>query len=279
MSLFITIDLEDWYTAHDYAIPKSSWDSCESRVEKSTIELLDLLSRYRVKAIFFVLGYIANRHPDLIREISDRGHIIASHGYWHEKLYDLNEEEFKSDLRMSLQLLESITGKKVTYFRAPSWTYDKRSEYLHGVLSAEGILVDSSLQPFRTPLSGVANAPLAPYYPTLKAKDRRILEFPVPVYKLGPLIIPFCGGFYFRLMPYRYIDFMLKKLLEKRDCFIYIHPWEIDNEQPKPRAPLYIRFIHNFGIRGAKHKLEKLLMNYRFSDPNRFGVGEFADEK
>lgn len=279
MRLFLTIDLEDWYNAHDYGIPTSSWDECESRVERNTIELLDLLSDYNVKAIFFVLGYIANRHPDLVREISNRGHVIASHGYWHEKLYEMDKDEFKLDLKMSLQLLENITGKKVKHYRAPSWTYDERSMYLHEVLHEEGILVDSSLQPFKTPLSGMANVTLEPHYLSTKGNKNKILEFPVPVCKLGPLLIPFSGGFYFRVMPFMFIERCLNKLLQKQDGFIYIHPWEIDRGQPRPRAPLYIKIIHNYGIKGAKRKLEKLLMNYRVSDPNRFGIGEFADEK
>lgn len=279
MRLFMTIDLEDWYNAHGYAIPRNTWDQCESRVEKNTVELLDLLSKYNIKAIFFVLGYIASRHPDLVREISDRGHIIASHGYWHEKLYEMDKDTFKKDLHTTNQLLEDITGKKVTHFRAPSWTYDERSEYLHEILKEEGIQVDSSLQPFKTPLSGVSNASLEPYYPNIKGQISSILEFPVPVLKLGPLMIPFCGGFYFRVMPYKFIDGCLKRLLYQRDCFIYLHPWEIDSKQPKLQVSLPIKLIHHYGIKGAKRKLEKLFINYKFSDPNRFGVGEFVDGK
>lgn len=273
MKLFITIDLEDWYNAHDYSIPRSAWDECQSRVEKNTLKLLDLLEKYDVKAIFFVLGYIAKRHPDLVKEISERGHVIASHGYWHEKLYELNKDKLKSDLSMSLKLLENITGKKVRYYRAPSWTYDKRSEYLHEILMDEGIQVDSSLQPFQTPLSGVAKASLKPYYPVINGRKSRVLEFPVPVCKIGPLKIPFCGGFYFRVIPYWFIDICLKLTLKKRDCFVYIHPWEIDSEQPKPPAPMYIRLIHNYGIKGTERKLEKLLNNFKFDDPNGFGAG------
>ncbi|MDD3173062.1 MAG: polysaccharide deacetylase family protein [Herbinix sp.] len=279
MKLFLTIDLEDWYNAHDYAIPKESWDECQSRVEKNTIELLNLLSKYDVKAVFFVLGYIAKRHPELVKDISERGHEIASHGYWHDKLYDLNKDELKSDLKMSLQHLEGITDKKVRYYRAPSWTYDKRSEYLHDILKGEGILVDSSVQPFWTPLSGITGASFEPYYPVINEKKSRVLEFPVPVYKIGPLKIPFCGGFYFRLMPYWFIDFCLKDTLKRRDCFVYIHPWEIDSEQPKPRVSLLMKFIHNYGIKGNKRKLERLLKNYKFSDPKKFGIGELTDDE
>lgn len=274
MKLFMTIDLEDWYNAHDYAIPRDFWDTCESRIEKNTGRLLDILSKYQVKAVFFVLGYIAGRHPALVKEIAGRGHVIASHGYWHEKLYELTREELTLDLKRSLRQLEDITGKKIRFFRAPSWTYDKRSEYLHEVLMEEGILVDSSLQPFRTPLSGVGGAPLEPFYPKMNQKQSNVLEFPVPVCKLGPLRIPFCGGFYFRVLPYRFIHHCLKKTLKQRDCFVYIHPWEIDSKQPKPKAPLYIKLIHNYGIKSTERKLEKLLKNFTFSNPESFGVGD-----
>ena len=279
MRLFMTIDLEDWYNAHDYAIPTDLWDSCESRVEKNTYELLDLLGKHEVKAIFFVLGYIANRHPKLIKEISARGHIIASHGYWHKKLYEMDQEAFREDLKMSLQLLEQLTGKRAKYFRAPSWTYDERSEYLHGVLIEEGIQVDSSLQPFKTPLSGVANAPLKPFYPVTDKQGQKILEFPVPVISYGSIKIPFCGGFYFRVMPYLGVKTCLKSLLKHRDAFMYIHPWELDSGQPKPRAPLYISLIHNYGIKSTKKKLEKLLTDFSFQDPNKYGFGEVSDDK
>lgn len=279
MKLFMTIDLEDWYNTHDYAIPKESWDECQSRVANNTRKLLDLLSKYDVKAVFFVLGYIAERHPELIREISTRGHEIASHGYWHEKLFDLTKDKFRKDLQRSLRLLEGITGKKVRYYRAPSWTFDKRSEYLHELLMEEGILVDSSLQPFRTPLSGVAGASLEPYYPLIKDRKSKVLEFPVPVCKIGPVRIPFCGGFYFRVMPYWLIDKCFKNTLKRRDCFVYIHPWEIDSDQPRPQVPLLIKIIHNYGIKGTEFKLEKLLKNYKFSDPMRFGIGEIKDDE
>ncbi len=279
MKLFMTIDLEDWYNAHDYAIPRESWDACESRIEKNTKRLLDILLKYQVKAIFFVLGYIAERHSALVKEIADRGHVIASHGYWHDKLYELTREELTLDLQMSLRQLENITGAKVRFFRAPSWTYDKRSEYLHEVLMEEGIQVDSSLQPFRTPLSGVGGAPLEPFYPRVNQKQSSVLEFPVPVCKLGPLRIPFCGGFYFRVLPYCFIHHCLKKTLKQRDCFVYIHPWEIDSEQPKQKAPLYIKLIHNYGIKGTERKLEKLLKNFTFSNPESFGVGDGIDDE
>jgi len=274
MKLFMTIDLEDWYNAHDYAISRDFWNECESRIEKNTRRLLDILSKYQVKAVFFVLGYIADRHPSLVKEIADRGHVIASHGYWHYKLYELTREELSMDVKESLQKLEDLSGKKVRFFRAPSWTYDKRSEYLHEVLMEEGIQVDSSLQPFRTPLSGVRGAPLEPFYPIVSQRQSSVLEFPVPVCKLGPLRIPFCGGFYFRVMPYWFIKHCLKKTLMQHDCFVYIHPWEIDREQPKPKAPLYIKLIHNYGIKNTGRKLEKLLNEFSFSHPESFGVGD-----
>jgi hypothetical protein len=125
----------------------------------------------------------------------------------------------------------------------------------------------------------MANVTSEPHYLFLKGNKNKILEFPVPVCKIGPLLIPFCGGFYFRVMPLLCIKRCLNKTLQRQDSFIYIHPWEIDSGQPKLPAPLYIKIIHNIGIKGAKRKLEKMLMNYSFSDPNRFGIGEYADEK
>lgn len=273
MKLFLTIDLEDWYCAHDYNIPMQSWDGLESRVEEDVHKLLELLDRYQVRAIFFVLGYIAQRHPELVKEISAKGHIIASHSYSHTKLYEMDKEQFRSDLKRSLELLERLTGKKVKYFRSPSWTFDHRSEYLPEVLSEEGMLVDSSLQPFRTPLSGVKNGKTYPHYLTVHGGSGRILEFPVPVFQIGPLKIPFCGGLYFRALPFWLLVFCFKKTLKRRDCFLYIHPWEIDYGQPKLKVPLYIRFTHTYGIKGNERKLEKFFMKFKFNDPEEFGAG------
>jgi len=279
MKLFMTIDLEDWYNAHDYAIPKEKWNSCESRAENTTRCLLELLSKYEVKAVFFVLGYIAERHPELVLEISAQGHKIGTHGYMHDKLYQMSREQLEQDIHRSIQLLKDITGKEIKHYRAPSWTFDQRTEYLHEILQKEGIQVDSSLQPFWTPLSGVAGAPSRIHYPVINHEKSKVLEFPAPVCEIGPLRFPFCGGLYLRMAPYWLIKKCLKRTLKKQDCFLYIHPWELDAKPPKHKASPFIKLIHNYGIRNMKNKLAKLFRDFEFCDPERFGVGEQIDEK
>lgn len=270
--------MEEWYHAHDYNLPRQDWNKLESRVEESTKDLLSILHKYDVKAVFFILGSVAESNPRFIKHIQDQGHVIACHGFWHEKLHQLTRDALKNDIHMTKNVLESITGEPVHFYRAPSWTFDHKTEYLKDILIEESFKVDSSLQPFRTPLSGVNGAKTGLHRLYSESDDRHLMEFPVPLCKLGPFKVPFSGGFYFRVLPISIVKFCLSKTLKNQDCFLYFHPWEFDVEQPRPKASWLIQFIHHYGIKRNMKKLEDILQNFKFSDPKMFGIEDHAHE-
>ncbi|MCZ8512622.1 DUF3473 domain-containing protein [Paenibacillus filicis] len=260
----LTVDVEDWYMTSDFDIPHQEWHRFEDRVAGSTRMLLELFEKYEVKGTFFILGCVASRHPELVAEIAGRGHEIASHGYWHRMLTRLSEEEFREDLRLSKRLLEEISGSPVTMFRAPSWSIAKdRFHYLR-IMEEEGFHCDSSLQPFRTPLSGVDGAPLEPFMPVVNGRKLELLEFPPTVLQMKGIRMPFSGGFYLRVLPYPFIRQALRSVNRTRPGMIYIHPWEVDPDQPRlPGSPL-VRLSHYYRLRSTLGKLERLLQDFEF---------------
>lgn len=233
----LTIDMEDWYQTNDFDFPCSKWPEYEDRIERNTIELLDILDHTETKGTFFVLGYIAQKYPQLIREISTRGHEIASHGYEHRMLDAQSREWFTKDLILSKNILQDVTGKVVTGYRAASWSISRDTLWVFEVLEQEGFLYDSSLQPFRTPLSGVGKAPLRPFYPVIDGRKINILEYPSTVLKFGIFKIPFSGGFYLRFWPYWFVNHCFRQVSKKNTAMLYVHPWEIDVEQPRLDFP------------------------------------------
>ncbi|MCY9664235.1 DUF3473 domain-containing protein [Paenibacillus alginolyticus] len=261
----LTVDVEDWYMTSDFNFPQEKWGGFEDRVVTSTMNLLELFDRYEVKGTFFVLGCVAKRHPYLVEEIDRRGHEVASHGYWHRMLTTLSANEFREDLRASKEILERIVKKPVTLFRAPSWSVAAdRYDYLR-IMQEEGFTCDSSLQPFHTPLSGVAGAPVEPFVPIVGGEALELIEFPPTVLKLKALTLPFSGGFYLRAMPYQVVRKALKQVNNSRHGMIYIHPWEIDLEQPRMKASAFTRLSHYYGMRTTYRKLERLLSEFSFT--------------
>lgn len=261
----LTVDVEDWYQTSDFNFDLSDWPGFEDRVVGSTMELLELFDRYRVQGTFFVLGCVAEKHPGLIREIVNRGHEIGSHGGWHRLVTSMTPEQFRADVRYSKQLLEDITGKKVEFYRAPSWSIVPKCYEAFRILNEEGLVCDSSLQPFRTPLSGVSGTPHLPFYPVLSGSELNLLEFPSCVLKMGSLTLPFSGGLYMRTLPYSIIKWALKRVNRERPGMIYVHPWEIDTGQPRLKAAPLVRLAHYHNLGTMKVKLEKLLQDFRFA--------------
>jgi len=261
----LTVDVEDWYMTSDYDIPPEQWHLYEDRVVDSTMELLNLFARYQARGTFFILGCVAEKHPELVKEIAARGHEIASHGYWHRMLTRLTPEEFRADLRAAKEVLESVSGRPVTLYRAPSWSVSAdRLSYLR-IMHEEGVAIDSSLQPFRTPLSGISGMPLAPFKPVVEGSPIGILEFPPTVLKLFGVTVPFSGGFYLRATPSWMHRFALRTVNRTRPGMIYIHPWEIDPGQPNVKAGLLARLTHRYGLRVTRRKLERLLKSFSFA--------------
>ncbi len=268
-----TVDVEDWYQSNDFDFPPDRWDRYENRIDDSTLHLLDVLDEYKIRATFFVLGCVAARSPHLVREIAGRGHEIGSHGFWHRPLTRLSWDEITSELRFGKEVLEEITGLPVQSFRAPSWSLSPRTYRVLEFLAAEGITCDSSLQPFRTPLFGVKNAPHFPFRPSLGGIALNLVEYPPTVLKLNGVCFPFSGGLFLRILPSHLVKWALQKVNEQRPGMIYVHPWEMDPGQPRLRCSPIIRFVHYFGLSSTEAKVRSLLEYFPFV-PLRDLVGQ-----
>ena len=259
-----TIDVEDWYQTLDFNFDIKDWCNFEDRVENSTETILDLLEKHNTKATFFILGYIAKKHPTLVRKIVTKGHEIGSHGTWHKMVTLQTREEFKKNVLTSKKTIEDITGIGVQLYRSSSWSICQKTLWALEILNELGFICDSSIQPFKTPLSGMKNVSCDPFYPIINNKRLDLIEFPATVLKFWKFRIPFSGGFYLRLIPYSILSKSMKCVNKNRQGMIYVHPWETDVEQPRLKLPLHIRAIHYTNLNKTTFKLDKLLNEFEF---------------
>lgn len=265
MHNILTIDVEDWYHTKDFNFGTETWSNYENRVDKSTRIILDILDQYSTCATFFVLGHAARKNPLLVKEIAKRGHEVASHGMWHELVTRQTEQAFREDVVSSKKLLEDISGEIINKFRASSWSISSNTLWALEILEELGFICDSSIQPFWNVLSGDASMPCQPFHPVINGKKLTLLEFPQTVFELNKLRIPFSGGFYFRAMPIDLTISILKKVSQKQAAMMYLHPWEIDIDQPRLRAWPHIKFVHYYNIENNARKLQALLENFKFT--------------
>lgn len=265
MKNVLTVDVEDWYQTHDFSFPYDKWYKYEDRIEIGLHKILSLLDYYSVKATFFVLGCIAEKKPALIKKISGAGHEIGSHGMKHEMVTRQTREEFRESLIISKTILEDIIGKEVNMFRAPSWSINKETLWALEILDEEGFMCDSSIQPFRTPLSGFAGAPIESFRPIINNRKLNIVEFPSTTLQYGKVFLPFAGGLYLRILPEYIILWAAKELNKKnRTGMFYVHPWELDVKQPKIKSSILVRFAHYYNLQTTEKKIEKILANFHF---------------
>ena len=260
----MTVDLEDWYHicgVEGYSDPKQ-WDTYENRTIKNTDKILSLFRFYNIKATFFVLGYIALKEPDLIKTIKNEGHEIATHGFYHKRIFEMTEQEFEEDVSNSISVISSITNEKVLGFRAPEWSIREETLWVLKILKKLGILYDSSM----VPLSGMGSRDF-PIYPCKFDTDYgQIWEFPLTTTRLFWENLPFTGGLPLRMFPYFYIVSKIQRInQEGYPAIVYIHPWEFDMEQPHIDLPLSRRFMHYFNIKVTPKKVEGLLQHFQFS--------------
>jgi polysaccharide deacetylase family protein (PEP-CTERM system associated) len=260
----LTVDLEDWYHicgVEELADP-SEWHTYESRIRKNSGRVLKLLQTYRAKATFFVLGYIASKEPGLIKEIHDAGHEVASHGFFHRRIFELTEQEFEDDLRRSVDVISSITNEQVIGFRAPEWSIRKQTPWALGILRKLGILYDSSMVPLTR--MGSRRNPVLPH--CFDTDYGSIWEFPLTTTRIFWENIPFSGGLPLRIAPYFYVISKLKRMNTK-GCpgMVYIHPWEFDTQRPKIELPFSRRFMHYFNMRVTEKKVSGLLKHLQFA--------------
>ena len=262
----LVVDLEHWYSSEfltDY-LPAEPID----QVRESVLPILGLLDKYNVKATFAVLGSVGERHPELVKEIYDRGHEIASHAWSHKTLYELGKEAFEDEIKRSVDLLMSITGECPVGFRAPSFSIDNTTKWAFEILDTYGFEYDASVFPIKTMLYGVPNAPLNIYRPskmdiTKEDSNGNLIEFPMTVLKMGKNI-PIAGGFYLRVLPLWFVRYGIREVNKERPAIIYIHPWETYSKTPILKVPLFSRFVTYYGINSALHKLDSLLNEFKF---------------
>lgn len=263
----LTVDIEDYFhvSAFEDHIPRETWDGYPSRLVRNVQRLLDLLDRHAVKATFFVLGWEADRHPQLIRDIRDRGHEIACHGYWHRLIYNQTPDAFLADLRQSVRAIHEAAGIRPTAYRAASFSITKRTRWAHAILIEEGFTIDSSVFPIYHDRYGIPDARRHPYRVSTSAGS--LTEFPPTVLRLLRLNIPVSGGGYFRLYPLACSSFLLRWFNRStRQPFVfYVHPWEIDPDQPRIRAASgRSKFRHYLNLASTYGKLDALLGRFRF---------------
>ena len=262
----MTIDVEDYYqvAAFEKIVAPSDWGNFESRVMANTRSFLELLASRNVKATFFVLGYEAERHPELVREIADAGHEVGSHGYAHRLAYTQSEEEFRDDVARSRKLLQDLSGQDVLSYRAPSFSIGRRTPWGHRVLVEEGYKYDSSVFPVKHDLYGDPDAPVEVH--VIETESGPIIEFPPTVVRLFGRNIPTGGGGYFRIFPWWFTRRLLTQVNKSRPFVFYIHPWEIDPDQPRfDKAPLKSRFRHYTNLHKTADRFTRLLETFRFA--------------
>ncbi|MCG2684018.1 MAG: DUF3473 domain-containing protein [Planctomycetales bacterium] len=262
-----TVDVEDYFqvSAFEKHIPRDQWDRWESRVSANTHRVLELLDRHCVRATFFVLGWNAERHPELVREIHACGHEIGSHGYWHRLIYQQTPAEFRADLRRSRDVLQEAIGRPVTAHRAASFSITRQSLWALEILVEEGFLLDSSVFPIRHDRYGIPNAQPGPH--RLETPAGPIWEFPPSVARLAGMNLPVGGGGYFRLFPLPWTIYCLRRInrAQRRPVTFYVHPWELDPEQPRiPASSRLSRFRHYVNLSKNHRKLDGLLRRFRF---------------
>jgi polysaccharide deacetylase family protein (PEP-CTERM system associated) len=260
----LTFDVEDWFQAENLQsrCPFEKWDTFESGVEKNTENILALLKEYKQKATFFILGWAAEKNPGLVKRIHNEGHEIASHGYRHQIIYKISPRDFRRDLERSKKLLEDILGTKIIGYRAPNFSITKESQWAIDVLKEMEFQYDSSIFPTsfhdRYGFKGVDNARPFKF-------ENGLLEFPLTTYRFLHMNFPLAGGGYFRLLPYGLLRSLYSQLNKEGERFIfYLHPWELDREQPrvKIKAQYYLR--HYVNIDKTEGKLRQLLNEFQF---------------
>jgi polysaccharide deacetylase family protein (PEP-CTERM system associated) len=262
----MTVDVEDYFqvSAFDGVVPRSRWDQMECRVERNTERLLTILGNAGVRGTFFVLGWVADRYPALVRAIAAGGHEIASHGYAHRLVYDTTPAQFREDIRRSKTVLESACGAAVVGYRAPSFSITQRSLWALDVLIEEGFQYDASIFPIHHDRYGIPDSPRHPYW--IHRQSGSILEVPASTTRLGTQNLPVAGGGYFRILPYGWTRWGIRRIntRERRPAVFYMHPWEIDPDQPRLAASVVSRFRHYRNLDQTEHRLRRLLTDFRF---------------
>ena len=261
----LTVDVEDYFHVHAFSrvIDPKDWDRYPSRVEENTCRLLEIFARRGVKATFFVLGWVARKFPSLVFQISKDGHQVGCHGYAHQVIYSAGPADFRKDLRLGKQAVEDALGAPVKSYRAPSYSITADTLWALDILAEEGFDYDSSIFPVIHDNYGISKAPRFPYLRSLK-DGRSIKEFPPSTVRFLGVNCPVAGGGYFRLFPYVVTAWALRQInyVEKQPAMVYLHPWELDPDQPRIEAPWKSRFRHYQNLESTEAKCRRLLEEF-----------------
>jgi polysaccharide deacetylase family protein (PEP-CTERM system associated) len=295
----LTVDVEDYFhvSAFERVVARDEWERCDRRFVANTDRLLALFAQYEVRATFFVLGWVAEREPALVHRIAAGGHEIASHGYGHRLVYDQTPAQFRDDVRRAKAVLQGISGQPVMGYRAPSFSITRRSLWALEILREEGFAYDASIFPIRHDRYGIPSAPRHPFavprgggdlpfgrtgaardcgcvsrtwnpaFAGFDAEAASLLEIPASTIRVAGMNLPIAGGGYFRLLPYWLTRWGIRRLneAEGKPAVFYVHPWELDPEQPRLQASPWSRFRHYRNLAETEPRLCRLLSDFAFA--------------
>jgi polysaccharide deacetylase family protein (PEP-CTERM system associated) len=274
----LSVDVEDWFQvgAFETVIARDSWEERPRRVEANTDAVLGLFEEAGVKATFFTLGWVAERHPGLIRRIAEAGHEIASHGWDHRRVFTMTPAEFRTDLDCARETIEQASGQRVTGYRAPSFSIDQRTPWAHPMLAELGYAYSSSVAPIAHDHYGWRESPRFAWRPV---PGERLIELPVTTFELAGRRFAAGGGGFFRILPYALSNWAIARVNEEeaRPAIFYFHPWEVDPGQPRVAgAPLKSRLRHYTNLSVMRPKLLKLLQAHEWGRTDEVAAAEQA---
>ena len=274
----LSVDVEDWFQvgAFETVISRDSWETRERRVERNTDAVLALFDEAGVKATFFTLGWVAARHPALVRRIAEAGHEIASHGWDHKRVFAMSEAEFRADLIRAREEIEAASGQEVRGYRAPSFSVDQRTPWAHPVLAEQGYAYSSSVAPIRHDHYGWPESPRFAWRPVPGAD---LIELPVTTFEFAGRRFAAGGGGFFRLLPFALSNWAVGRVnaAEERPAIFYFHPWDMDDAQPRVAdAPLRSKLRHYTNLSAMRPKLLKLLNAHEWGRTDEVAAAEQA---
>jgi len=274
----ISVDVEDYFHVEAFAnvVNRADWESYPSRVEANTRRVLDLFDECGVRGTYFILGWVAERYPALVREIAGRGHELGCHSYWHRLIYKLSPEEFRQDTVRAKNLIEQAAGVSVQGYRSPTFSITRKSLWAFDVLAETGFSYDSSVFPVRHDVYGIPDAPRAPF--VVQTPSGPIVEYPMTTFRFrGSGNLPVGGGGYLRIFPYWYTRLGVERAWREGIPIVsYIHPWELDPHQPRLNASLKSRLRHYTNLSGMENHFRELIRMGPFSSFRESGLERLA---
>jgi polysaccharide deacetylase family protein (PEP-CTERM system associated) len=263
----LSVDVEDYFQVEAFAgsVDRKSWQQWPSRVVANTHRVLDVFDRHNAKGTFFFVGWVAARFPHLVREVQSRGHELACHSYWHRTVYSLTQDEFRKDTRQAKKAIEDAAGVPISGYRAPSWSITKSCLWALNILSEEGFTYDSSIYPIHHDLYGVPRAQRFPYIHACM-NGLELQEFPPATLRFFATNFPAAGGGYLRIFPSAFTELAFRTFEKKygERVVVYLHPWELDPEQPRIKGPLKSRMRHYTNLKRMHAKLNTVLSRHKF---------------